>query len=617
MRAGDANACATTVIDHFTTSFNWAEINVGSVWLRPFHYLFSNSAITDQLYGGLGFVSGGSPEQALPGQLAITMDSLFVGSTAAAGAKDASPLGPDVSGAKCTGSFCSFAQDGVPYFVGSFQPKRLITIYDGPFFADGNVFWVDEKKGNPPASSVYLRTTQPLENGQMRVVDAGIGWKQPNGFYYPPVFGFRNSGFKLGSTRHNVVDQYSQYVYGNGETTFNPNMKKSILGDASFTPIDTQTVLNDLDGTLDGVKATSGPTRSSGLSNNHFYDTPFTVAQCNSFGTVTMPHEFASTFIAKLNQLPPANGQAATDVGWMGTKPAVAVYRQFRLSNSEPAEICAGAAGPVCGAQGPSCRRGTFFMGASIGQGIGLTVRDGRYYVDTASRGQNGTCVGATNAGFQIAEFKGSETYAIYNLFANSETKTTYQIYVGPNFDVANGFSWIRVFPHETAAPSYVVKKSNGPAPTAMDLRDGVLTITIDQSRIAKSFAYAPSDPIRCQPRDLCQPGPGGCQPVAPLPSGYEGLKPLVDRVCRDWVNPANAEVQAGPNKGLFLAECPAGGCLGFAFTLPAGFAPKPYAEVGQKLSECYPKDATWNRPMVAADKQNCPLPPAGGSFCR
>ncbi len=618
MKAGDANACATTMIDHFTTSFNWAEINVGSIWLRPFHYLFSNGAVTDQLYGGLGFVSGGSPEQALPGQLAITMDSVFVGSTAPAGAKDASPLGPNLSAvSKCSGSFCTFNADGTPYFIGSFQPKRLVTIYDGPFFADGNVFWVDEKKGNPPASSVYLRTTQPFENGQMRVVDAGIGWKQPNGFYYPPVFGFRNSGFGMGSARHNVVDQYTKYAYGNGTTNFNP---QPILGDASFTPIDTQTILNDLDGTLDGVKAQSGPARSSGLSNNHFYDTPFTVAQCNSFGTVTMPHEFASTFIAKLNQLPQANVQAATDVGWMGTKPAVAVYRQFRLPDSaapDGSENCA-ANGAICTGAQQTCRRGTYFMGSSIGQGIGLTVRGGKFYIDTASSQQTGSCLGATNNAFQIAQFKENETYAVYNLFANSETQTTYQIYVGPNFDLANGFRWIRVLPHDTAAPSYTTKVEQGlPAPPPTSLQNGVLTITIDQGKIKPSFAYNPSDPIRCQPRDLCQPGPGGCQPVAPLPPGYEGLKPLIDRVCRDWVNPANAEVQAGPDKGLFLAECPAGGCLGFAFTLPPNFAPKPYAEVGQKLSECYPKDATWNRPMVAVDKQNCPVPPGGGSFCR
>ncbi len=617
MRAGDAKACATTVIDHFTTSFNWAEINVGSVWLRPFHYLFSNSAVTDQLFGGLGFVSGGSPEQALPGQLAITVDSAFVGSTAPAGSQNASSLGPDVSAAKCTGSFCSFAQDGVPYFVGSFQPKRMVTIYDGPFFADGNIFSVDEEQGTPPASSVYLRTNQPWQNGQMRVVDAGIGWKQPNGFYYPPVFGFRNTGFGLGSTRHNVVDQYSKYAYGNG--TASPSVR-SILGDASFTPIDTQTILNDLDGTLNGAKPANGSARNSGLSNNHFYDTPFRVAECNSFGTVTLPHEFASTFIARLNQLPQANAPTATDVDWMSKKPAVAVYRQLRLPDSvapDGSENCS-ANGAICTQGIQTCRRGTFFLGSSIGQGIGLTVRGGTFYVDTASGQQKGNCLGATNASFLIAQFEAGKTYAIYNLFANSETKITYQVYVGKGFDLASGFQWIRVLPHDTAAPSYTTKVEASLSKPQGVYQNGVLTITIDQSQIASSFGFDRSDAIRCQPRDLCKPddAAGKCVPNS-LPPGYQGLEKLSERLCRDWVTPAYAETSSGADKGLFLSECPAGGCLGFAFTLPAAFQPLPYAQVGQSLSACYPNDATWNRPMVASDGENCPVPPSGGSFCR
>ena len=46
--------CTATVVDRYTTSFNWAEVNFGSMWIRnsPF-WLISNSAITDQLYGGL------------------------------------------------------------------------------------------------------------------------------------------------------------------------------------------------------------------------------------------------------------------------------------------------------------------------------------------------------------------------------------------------------------------------------------------------------------------------------------------------------------------------------------------------------------------------------------
>jgi hypothetical protein len=592
-------SCATTVIDHFTTSFNWAEVNVGSVWLRPFNFVFANSAVTDQLYGGLGFVSGGSPEQALPGQLAITVDSVFVGSTALEGASAASSLGPDVGGAeaKCNGSFCTIDEEGVPYKVGAFQPKRMITIYDGPFYADGNVFWVDERAGTPPVSSVYRRTVQPESQGQMRVVDAGVGWKQANGFYYPPVFGFRRSAFHHGTTRHNVVDQYMSYIYGDGgEQLPKP---RSILGQDAFTPIDTMTILNDLDGTLNGLRPKSGPPRSSGLSNNHFYDAPHSVPECNSFGTTTMPFEFASTFIAHLNP-----DEKGTDPGWAVAKPAVAVYRQYRLPGvTDPKETCETAKG-ICAGGVQVCNRGSYFMGSSIGQGIGLTMRDGLYYIDTSS--PRGDCLGAATAGFRLAQFDGGQTYAVYNLFANSQTKPSYQIYVGDDFDVDEHFRWVRVETHQSGSPSYVVADASG-ITTKPTVTDGVLTVTLDHGQLKAAFDFPADDPLRCQPLDLCKPddGQGVCVPQPSLPPGLADAPELAAKICRDWITPTWAE----RDDGLYLSHCPTGGCLGFAFTLPKGFQPKPYAEVGLELAREYPKDETWDRPLVAADKEACPQP--------
>lgn len=623
LSASEAAACATTVIDHFTTSYNWAEVNVGSVWLRPFHYLFSNSAVTDQLYGGLGFVSGGSPEQALPGQLAITMDSVFVGSTAPKQATEAAAAGPVLQPARCSGAYCSLDKDGITLPVGGFQPKRLVTIYDGPFFADGNVFSVQEPGAAPAGTSVYSRTIQPWDEAkkQMRVVDAGIGWKQPNGFYYPPVFGFRNSGFTAGSTRHNVVDQYVRYAIGNG--TAQPAVVPTTQT-GGFTPIDTQTILNDLDGTLNGIEPQTGVARSSGLSNNSFYDAPFNVAECDSFGTISLPHEFMTTMIAKLFALPATSAGSCTDGSWTNRKPAVAIYRQYRLPETDGTESCAGKA-TVCSPDGQKqqCRRGTFFMGSSIGQAIGLTARGGKYYVDTASGRQNGTCLGATNAQFGLAQFERGQTYSIYNLFANSETQATYQIYVGPSFDLASGFRWIRVQPHHACPgqllPSYTVTPEGAATLPTPTLVNGLLTVTLDQSAIAGGFDYDARDPIRCQPRDLCRPDDArrACVPVPKLPAGYEGLEKQVERICRDWVTPAYAEVKTPTEKGLFLAECPSGGCLGFAFTLPGDFQPLTYDQVGYAASECYPDDSTWRRPMTTADKRGCPVPPAAGRFCK
>ena len=39
--------CMITAIDHYTTSFNWAQTNYGAIWLRSQWYLFTNSAVTD------------------------------------------------------------------------------------------------------------------------------------------------------------------------------------------------------------------------------------------------------------------------------------------------------------------------------------------------------------------------------------------------------------------------------------------------------------------------------------------------------------------------------------------------------------------------------------------
>ena len=47
------------MIDHFSTSFNWAQKNFAALWLRGWWYLLTDSAVTDVQNGGLTMVSGG------------------------------------------------------------------------------------------------------------------------------------------------------------------------------------------------------------------------------------------------------------------------------------------------------------------------------------------------------------------------------------------------------------------------------------------------------------------------------------------------------------------------------------------------------------------------------
>ena len=80
--AGQPN-CTVTAIDHFTTSFNWAQTNFAALWLRPQWYLVSNSAITDVQNGGLTFISGGgyTDSDEVPGYWALAHKTVFIGST--------------------------------------------------------------------------------------------------------------------------------------------------------------------------------------------------------------------------------------------------------------------------------------------------------------------------------------------------------------------------------------------------------------------------------------------------------------------------------------------------------------------------------------------------------
>src|SRR5262249_40213385 len=77
----NTQACLMTVVDRFTTSYNWAQVNFGSIWFRPWFYLFLDGAVTDQLFGGLTFVTAGSWVQLPPAYLSLAKNSLFVGTS--------------------------------------------------------------------------------------------------------------------------------------------------------------------------------------------------------------------------------------------------------------------------------------------------------------------------------------------------------------------------------------------------------------------------------------------------------------------------------------------------------------------------------------------------------
>ena len=75
--------CAVTVLDHFTSSFHWAETNFSAIWLRPQWYLVDNSVLTDVQNGGLSFITSGTYDRSavVEGDWAVVRTSVFVGNT--------------------------------------------------------------------------------------------------------------------------------------------------------------------------------------------------------------------------------------------------------------------------------------------------------------------------------------------------------------------------------------------------------------------------------------------------------------------------------------------------------------------------------------------------------
>lgn len=483
----NTKSCVTSVIDRFASSYNWVEVNFGSVWLRPWFYLFINSALTDQLYGGLTFVTGGSWVQVPPGYFSLAKNSLFVGTSqhgasASPYARRSGPIipidaqsnlgafGPCSRGDKNT---CNLDYDGTGYWQGGgFQPKRLINIYDGPHFADGNLFlnvgaWecdVQPCQNKQPGQCVlpeglpcgiYTSTRQPgikqgnsIDPSKMMVIDAAVGWKQPNGFYYPPAFAYRQSNFfksvppalqdlnncyvfgadasqqPKGSCRHNVVDRTLEYITGDMQRlTVGAQISGTPTNPLPLGPIDFQTFLADLDASLTGAsgeiyvpqtctcgmacttaEGQQGTCRSpregvacgcviteptTSLSRNAFFDAPGQSDECLSYGLQTSPYQFVTSVMAQLKASPATTNPTyatAVDRDWPD-RPAVAIYRQWKRAGEDS------DAGQVCDAGVSGSERGTFMVGPNIFHAPSLTqslppglgAQPGQlYYIDTS-----------------------------------------------------------------------------------------------------------------------------------------------------------------------------------------------------------------------------------------
>ncbi|KJE90907.1 hypothetical protein CAOG_08583 [Capsaspora owczarzaki ATCC 30864] len=623
----NAGLCSTAVIDRFRTSYNWPEVNFGSIWLRGYWFLFSNSLVTDQVFGGLGFVTGGSWLDAVPGLWMLAYNNIFIGATQPESAT-AGRAGPSFPESDCllNTKLCPFKAEGVAYALAGFQPSRLITIYDGPFFADGNIFMAAKNFTCDPSEKssscgIYRMTTQPVAatgNKQMNVINAGIGWKQPNGFYYPPAFAFRRSAFDEESMRHNVLDITAEYI------TASPQQPPTISAGLGVTPIDASTILVDVDGSLTGV--TSSITgRSSSVSENTFYLAPTTIAECKSFGVNTVPNDMLTSVItmAARSTMHPAwfkvvsdwsivNGTASTNYT------QVPLYRQFLLPTDRP------CSGDLCESVDStnnmfSCTNGMMMAGSLVWSAPALTMSDMTYFIDTHRQSLTGPNCKDFNFIRGKDMFVPSDSYVLYQLYPQRTSKVTYQIYVGTSFNLATDGHFARIYPtynidgNSRAQPIIPVALPGVPT-----LENGVLTVTLDNAWIADDFDIEVNeDYVRCLPRDVCDwdSANSTCK-VADSVTDPQ-LRDTYETVCRYWATRASGN---SAETGDGLVDCPAGGCLAYVFTLPSDFVSRPYAEVGAPLARpfaCTAEFAAFNASLVLADIPGNTCQATASNLCR
>ena len=156
--------CLPTVINDYTTSFNWAQYNFSAIWLRTRWHLVSNSFISDVQNAGLSFVSGGdyTHSSAINGLWELALKTVFVGQTQ----KDSeAPFASStLNWLKCDNTdhlsrFCmlksgSFTLGDLQAFAVS---QHMFNIYDGPGDEDSNAYLNIKKYnlGDDSTKSVY------------------------------------------------------------------------------------------------------------------------------------------------------------------------------------------------------------------------------------------------------------------------------------------------------------------------------------------------------------------------------------------------------------------------------------------------------------------------------
>jgi hypothetical protein len=673
--------CGAVVLDHYTSSFHWAHGNISAIWLRPQWYLLTNSVLTDVQNGGITFVTGGDYTHAsiIGGYWALAHNSIFVGNTQPNPAHSdpdwfqklfgwTSNVGPFNWATK---AWCDKSPSGVPPYClnadeaismpvgGFFTNQRLANIYDGPSYQESNAYlditpadcpvMGDAAPGCMYGTGVPLLLLRKVPGGtdphQCYLPNAAIGWKQPNGFFYPPAFHVNNLFFDNAPLRHYVIAplfQAPEHVtgaqdFGQGGTYLtnaDETKRQYCTGNTqifnNWTSIDRQTELNDDDGSLTGLSNDSkDPVLKQTISINEdrFFSAPLETAECaSSVGANATPAKACT---------PDAKDAPVTARTSPFDYVATALYHKsadgYKTDLWHPdcaAETCYGV--PLfrqlltgdkakrtgewkywyankCDAdpKTPQCRWPFIRMaGSAISQRETLTINNGAYYLDTtvsAKAQETEKYANVADSAKKLSAFKGGQTYSMFFLYAKKSTKQTYRIYVGKKFG-SGDFKPGRMNIDTGDLDFHVIDtKVEWVTPdTSQVATTGILKVTLDFSKAADKLAPTAANGL-CRPHKFCKPDGDKCvsalEPGNPLIAANARFKAQNDKVCQNWAV-----------KDL---DCPADGCLGFSFTLPSNFEEDGGYQYHRPDPESFPAgDDSQGKPNWSTKFTGSPLAP-------
>ena len=617
------STCMVTVLDHYLTSFNWAQQGFAAIWLRPEWYLVSNSAITDTQTAGLTMITGGDYTQVIPGYWGLSSNDVFVGSTQDNSHYFAMNAGPFnklskqadptlvCAGGGGIGGYCLNVSEGMSMPLSGFAVnQRMFSIYDGPSYQDSNAFldvtptYLDGCTQNSGTgcsgtngwmyglqTGLLLDPTKDADKG-CYMPNAAIAWKQPNGFFYPPAFHTSNLYFENVDIRHFVIrplflpsGYLDPFKFDSTSAKDHYCTWNSAMFSGSWTDIDRQTELTDDDGTLTGLISKQAEYKNAEevvvVNEDNFFRAPFQDIECGSdintpplstTGTaISSPYEYVNTVefpeCAEPGHSCSAWAAPCTDQTCYG----VPLYR-LDVTNQELG-------------QNPFI----LMMGAANYQRNTMTVNNGTYYIDTTVSQSAQNSAGFSNA----TAFGAGQTYYTFLLYAKPTTIQTYQMFIGKGLDptLITGGSTI-IFPVQVSiisSPPYgVTTGSTWPANWTKnyDATTGILTVTMNMT--AADFTAT-----ECQPITFCKPGaqPGSCSCNLKTtdPTYTPSIAAQCSTACSEWA--------------VKDIACPDAGCYGFGVTMPSAFSNATH--VTPPTPACFPNTPDWNVGFAAGTKNS------------